>query len=166
MSAAIDSGYLVTDISCNYEHTCVRTGDGAVLCWGGDDGGQLGYEYSPGAAATRSWGGTDQSEAQLVNFYEGAPLPTPAPSLSPLPTALPTPAPSMSPLPTPIPTSGDLSAQAFGLANSRTCALSQFHNLACWGYDTEGSMGLCVAGDSTGAYPFYDTPQRVEVGGP
>jgi len=40
----------VTQLSAAYRTTCARRADGAVLCWGGNEHGQLGLAASPGAS--------------------------------------------------------------------------------------------------------------------
>ena len=98
-----DSPWPVRTLSAGQFDTCVVLDDGAVKCWGGNTGGQLGL------------GDTDHRGDQPGEM--GNALPT-------------------------VDLGPGQRARAVGASNEHTCALLVGGDVACWGYNADGRLGL------------------------
>lgn len=152
----IDVGAPLVELAAGFSHTCGRTVDGAIRCWGRNDRGQLGYGVNfqndsglpprvsgnvpVGAAARRIWAGENGSCALLEDeslSCWGEPWVAYSRDRSQRIKSQSTPA--------PVDVGGRAKQVVFG--NSHACALLDDGSIRCWGSGVGMGYGDIEIGD-------------------
>ncbi|MEJ2552655.1 MAG: RCC1 repeat-containing protein [Gammaproteobacteria bacterium] len=155
---------VATQISANYYDTCELLADGKVICWGGNENGQLGDGSTTGSIVPVTVSGITTASAIATGYYSTCALLADGTvkcwgdnQYGQLGNG------NTNPSLTPVAVSGITTATAITVGYGHACALLADKTVWCWGDNSAGQLGNGTTNDSPIAVQVQNISTAMEI---